>query len=892
MWLRGVRRGDRVGLFAGNSPDWVLVALSVFRLGAVLVPLDPVWDPEQVAKLASQFDTKLLIAGSRQYLRLAERLPASRLVLIDEHCWLRAPEGAQDAQVPHLHPTPACDAAVLAFTAGVANRSKSVVLTHENLTSAILACAKVLPFDYADKIVSTLPLSNVVGFTVGLAVPFLNGSTMVFSDADSAAEIKNVMGTAGPTVLIGHPPLLQSMLVELENEVARLSRAARLALGAFSQLAMAVKHATVYSHEHRSMAGLAGKVVSAESRFSPQLAAVRRFCFVASRLSGLPAHLNRGLLDSLESFGAPIKCWISCDQPASPELVAAIESFGIPFLNVYAITEASGPVAVRQPFEPWYDAFPQQLEGIEIKIESTTFGDTGEILIRSPRVAQCYYTTDGSTCPVTLDGWLHTGDIGLLDEQEGLFLCGNQAELILTNSGMQLDPLRLEQALSACPAVCEVCVFARAGKSGRELCAAVVSSPLLRSVADRRELIARELAEALESLPESERLAEFQVWDEPLPRTGCGKLRRGEIAALYASKRKAKEPKTPAKTALVWNDDDLVVLKAIGEVMDPEVLRGISPSGSRMFAPRFRLTCDLGLDSLARLELSIRLSQHFQVAISEQSVNESRTVEDLVLLVRRLACMGGGKPEAPRSLVDLWSETAWPARHEGAVPGREREDTLLVAGRRTAAVAVRTYARIFHNLETAGADRLMMDPPYIVAANHISRLDALALMSCFPVNLLRFVRPVIAAEELGSEGSFAAIACCMLNAVAYDRTDNLGDILNKLEGLLQENKVLLVFPEGLACGGTELRRFKGPAARLAMSVGCPVIPAFIEGTDSVLPERSSSLRSGDIKVTFGLPIYPPPPDGRFQSYLDLAARLEQAVASLSPAMSTTRASTR
>lgn len=205
---------------------------------------------------------------------------------------------------------------------------------------------------------------------------------------------------------------------------------------------------------------------------------------------------------------------------------------------------------------------------------------------------------------------------------------------------------------------------------------------------------------------------------------------------------------------------------------------------------------------------------------------------------------------------------------------------------------MKTYARIFHNLETAGADRLMMDPPYIVAANHISRLDALALMSCFPVNLLRFVHPVVPAEDLSSDRNLATIACYMLNAIAYDRTDNLGDVLGKLEQLLKENKVLLLFPEGGACSNSELRRFKPPAARLAVSVGCPVIPAFIEGTDRVLPESTSSLRSGDIKVTFGLPIYPPPPDGRFQSYLELAAKLEQAVASLSPATRTTRASTR
>ncbi|HEY9869733.1 MAG TPA: class I adenylate-forming enzyme family protein, partial [Candidatus Obscuribacterales bacterium] len=526
LWLRGVRRGHRVGLFAENSPDWVLAAISVFRLGGVLVPIDAVWDPDQVAKLADQFDIKLLIAGSRQYTRLAERLPASKLVLIDEHSWLRAPDGAGDSRVAQLHPAQASDAAVVAFTAGVAGRSKPVVLTHENLTSTILACAKALPFDRGDEVVSTLPLSNMLGFTVGLAVPFLKGATMVFSKADSATEIKGMMGTAGPTVLVGQAPIFQSMLAELESEAARLPRAARLALGACRQAAMAVKRATVYSHEHRSIAWLAGKVVSVGSRFSPQLSTIRRFSCVASRLSRLPAHLNRELLDSLESFGDPIKCWISCDQPASPELVAAVESFGIPFINVYGITEASGPVSVRPPFEPWCDAFPQQLEGVDIRVESTTIGGVGEILIRSPGVAQFYCTTDGSPSPVTVDGWLHTGDVGLFDPDNGLFLRGNQAEQLLTRSGTGLDPLRLEKALTACPAVYEACVFVRVGKSGRELCAAVVSSPLLRSVPNRHEFIARELAEALESLPESERLSEFQVWDEPLPRTGTGKLRR------------------------------------------------------------------------------------------------------------------------------------------------------------------------------------------------------------------------------------------------------------------------------------------------------------------------------------------------------------------------------
>src|SRR5262249_32306430 len=290
---------------------------------------------------------------------------------------------------------------------------------------------------------------------------------------------------------------------------------------------------------------------------------------------------------------------------------------------------------------------------------------------------------------------------------------------------------------------------------------------------DLKERIGLEINEALAQLPEHKRLSDYQIWETEFPRTATGKLRRGEIAAAYGGKRKPKADETARHDDLVWDSQASAISKIIAEVLDPEILRAISPSGSHVFAPNLRLVNDLGLDSLARVELASRLSGHLSADVSEEMIDDARTVEDLIVLAKAIKTDQAAETGAGSVCGHRWTVQPWPARHYGIVDWPALEDPFVVAARRTFGVALKTTAAIFNELETAGADRLVIDPPYIVAANHGSKLDTLALMACFPVNLLRLVHPVEAADELFADPLRAAAAAYLLNAISYERHGSL-----------------------------------------------------------------------------------------------------------------------
>src|SRR5262249_14023937 len=242
--------------------------------------------------------------------------------------------------------------------------------------------------------------------------------------------------------------------------------------------------------------------------------------------------------------------------------------------------------AVRSPFVHKPTAVGRPLSRVEIKIDQTGSGP-GEILARGPGVAERYW--GGQPAATSEDGWFRTGDRGYLDREGQLHITSPVRQPITSADGQEIDPAEIEEALSSRPAILEACVFSKKSQSAGGPCAAIVASTLARSKPDLKERIGLEVNEALAPLPEHKRLSDYQIWECELPRTATGKLRRGEIATAYGGKRKTRAAETAGPDDLVWDSQASAISKIIAEVMDAEILRAISPSGSHVFAPNLRL---------------------------------------------------------------------------------------------------------------------------------------------------------------------------------------------------------------------------------------------------------------------------------------------------------------
>ncbi len=379
----GLEVGDRVGLLAGNSIEFVLGWLAVARGGFVAVPLNPTSPGPELTK-------ELAAVGARAVITLDEEAVAGvdrAAVPVLEHV-LDAGHIAALADGDPADPVDreADDLAVLMFTSGTAGSPKAAMLTHGNLLSNLEqvqagASRRRGPDDVA---LAVLPLFHIFGLNVVLDGGLLAGSTTVLVDRfDPDAALEAVV-ELGVTDLTG-PPTMWAALAACDAA-------------------------------------------------SPDvLATVRRAASGAAAL------------------GEEVR-------------VAVQEHLGIALAEGYGLTETSPVVATAVGADAPVGSVGRPIPGVEVRIadpdgEDTYIGDPGEILVRGDNVFVGYWNDPEATRAVlTDDGWLHTGDIGFVDDAGHLFLSDRAKDLIIV-SGFNVFPAEVEEVLVAHPEVEEAAVI-------------------------------------------------------------------------------------------------------------------------------------------------------------------------------------------------------------------------------------------------------------------------------------------------------------------------------------------------------------------------------------------------------------------------------------------------
>jgi long-chain acyl-CoA synthetase len=829
LYGRGVRNGDYVAIWAPNSPDWVITCLAALRLGAIVVPLDARSKGAEVLPIIEASKPRVVIAGNRQYVLLSGWQMEPDLVLLDEIATTTDLPG-----MPQLrNPSPA-EPAMIVFTSGSSGASKGVILTHANIVSNIMEVSEAFDVDEDDRWLSLLPLSHMLEFTGGMAAPFNKGATIVYSRLKGAADLLNLMKEEKITIILGTPIVFQTILREITTAIEQLPRSAQLSIA------------------------LARRVVMQQ-----------------------PA-LGTLLLNPIqEKFGGEIKFWISGGAPTPVEVVAGLRSFGITLLTGYGLTEASPIVSANTCDANKLDTVGKPIRGVEVRIENPDENGHGEICVRGPNVMAGYFDNIEETSKTLVDDWLHTGDVGILDSDGFLHISGRVKSMIVTPGGNNVFPEELEQVLEQSTNIKEACVFGVHTDKGEEPFAAIVPTEHLLGKPDCDLLMADEIRNQMSGLASYKQLSGWQISEQDLPRTHTGKLRRSEILRMFEQKKMQKSKKRAEKT-FEWDDIGKAVCQSVADVMDPAILNAISPSGSNVFAPDVNLTTELALDSFARLALASALEDQFTIEIPEGAIEEAQTIEDLVVLVKcpPTSFAETSTTESTTQRLQVAS-SQWPAAcYKPSHDWPLRSDPMVNTARSILGISVRALLRIYNDFKTEGADRLVIDPPFIVAANHSSHIDTIALCASFPPNLLRLVHPVAAADYFFTDPVRSAFSTYVLNATPFERTGDFESSLQQCEELLRDGKILLIFPEGTRSAGGTMGPLKTGVAYLSIKTGCPIIPAYIDGARNVLPKGTSFPKDSRLKVTFGTPLYPPPgpPDSR--SSAELTKRLRQAIETL------------
>lgn len=809
----GLRPGDRIALLGENCPEWALAYLAISRACCTAVPLDRALPPREAAQLIKFVEAKAAILSPLAFdsftreLGPGAGLPPCLDMLADVaphpgQAW-RYPEASLGDR-PLKEPAPETLASIL-FTSGTTKEPKGVMLSHANLLADALSVAEVLEPLESDRFLSVLPLHHALEFTGGFLIPMYGGSTI--HHVERIQDVSDTLKLAGISVIVGVPRLFQLFMARIRTRLMGAGLAKRLQAG--------LGHA---------MAG------AWELAFS---SSVRKRLFREVH-AGLGGHLRL-----LVSGGAAL----------DPEVFHFFRSFGITIVEGYGLTETSPVLTVNPQAAPKAGSVGPPIPGVEIRIGNPDYSGIGEVLARGPTVMQGYWRNPAATAGAFEGGWFKTGDLGRLGPDGYLHLTGRLKDVIVTAAGKNVHPDEIETALRDIKGVKELCVLGLPARSGRgEEVAAVIVPEAQADPAGIRAGIER----TLKSLPSYQRIARLEFQEEDLPKTTTLKVQRAKVRARYSRPasallpRPAREITAPAASESKFEAESGVlveVARAVAEVA--ELPGGIKPAE---VTPELRLQLDLGIDSIGRVDLLQKLELRLNLTISHEAESRLFTVQDVMAAVessRQAGAAAGGKRRGKGILA---------RRADHQEVRAELQDSLsrsILQGifSTTASVLMNTYLRI----ECQGLQHIPDSGAYILAANHCSHLDAVAIREVLGRRAADLY--VMGAKDYFFDTRLKSwFFTTFLNALPFDREDTAAQSLATCRTVLDAGRAILIFPEGTRSITGELQAFKPGIGVLGIELDVPVVPVHLHGTFEALPKGRSLPRPARIHVRIGPPL--------------------------------------
>jgi long-chain acyl-CoA synthetase len=590
-----------------------------------------------------------------------------------------------------------------------------------------------------------------------------------------------------------------------------------------------------------------------------------------------------GFRDVHRAFGLKFWALISGGGALAPAVEQFWNTLGFVLVQGYGMTETTALITLNHPFHVARGTIGKPLPGREVKI-----GPDGEVLVRGPMISTA--TWAGGELRQREDEWLATGDIAEEQSTGELKFLGRKSEVIVTAAGVNIHPEDLEAVIEQQPGVAACAVVAMQTPSGPEPCAV-----LAMRGGEEQAAKAIELANA--QLPEFQRVRRWMLYPEPdLPRTSTGKVRRKAVAAWLEETQAAAQGTRTAAAASSPTQDWLLALIA--------QITGETPHGS---GDELRLSEDLHLDSLGRVQLAAAIEQNLGMPPESGFLEQVQTLGDVRALVS-----GPGSARAAHEVVSEEQEKEPLAQHaaDGAmrresgsdavalrrhVPAVPISDVLHAEPVRSAHVyphwpwwmpvqwaragfiegIMRPLVRFLAKPRViAPADlRTTVNEPVLIIANHITAYDGALVQYALPGAIRRHVAAAMSGEmledfrhfrnperpvgkrgfyPLGPLAWFALTA--LFNVFPLPRARDFQRSFAHAGEALDRGYHVLVFPEGTRSAAGQLARFRPGIGLLVKQSGTAVLPVALRGLGELKERGRGWFRSGKLEVRVGEPI--------------------------------------
>ncbi len=533
----GITRRDNIGLISENRPEWVVADMAIIKLGAVNVPLYPTLSSKQTEYIFNDAKVKFAIVSNQfqlnKVLQFAEMVPSLQKIIVFTDVETVDPKRVvtfkdllkEGAEFQRNHPEHLAHASMLVkredvltiiYTSGTTGNPKGVMLTHRNLVANMEASASVIPFTDKDVLLSFLPLCHSYERMGGYYTAMACGATIAY--AQSLDTLRENFVEVRPTVVTTVPRLFERMYRRLVKQV-------------------------------NAEPGFKKKLFQWSTNVGREYSQAKKKEKVSTKLAFQHFIAEKIVLHKVkERTGGRMRFFVSGGAALAPELGEFFEAVGLTILEGYGMTESSPVITVNRVDNYKFGTVGQPIPGVEVRI-----AHDGEILVRGENVMKGYWNDPQST-KETIDknGWLHTGDIGVLDNDGFLTITDRKKHIFVNSGGKNIAPNHIENLFLQSEFIDQ---FVLIGDKRTYLTALIVpdfealkvyarnnnisfiNEKELAEKSEVRDLIQKEIERLQKDLANFERVRKFTILDRPLT------VENGEITPTMKVRRKVIDDK-------------------------------------------------------------------------------------------------------------------------------------------------------------------------------------------------------------------------------------------------------------------------------------------------------------------------------------------------------------
>ncbi|HEY7251911.1 MAG TPA: AMP-binding protein [Methylomirabilota bacterium] len=443
----GLRPRDVVSIVADNSPEWLYTDLGVMSVAAIPNGIYTTDSARQVEYIVNDSGTRFFFAENEEQLdkilEVRDRCPGLVKIFVydmeglhafrDEQVmpfaallelgarYDRDHPGAFDRMVDVAQPD---DLAILVYTSGTTGPPKGAMLTHRNILFQLAYADFVTPLREGDQQLSFLPLCHVAERTFTVFNPLYTGSTVNF--AESIDTVPENIREVAPALFFAVPRIWEKFYSGVALRMRDATWLGRFAYGQAFRIGQRIAEARI-----------AGRPPSAWERLAFRVA---DFLVLDNVKRSIGLHRARGA-----ATGA---------APIAPDLIRWYLALGINMVEVYGQTENTGLATAMPPDRIKLGSVGVARPGTEVRVSPE-----GEILLKGPHVFKGYYGKPEKTAETIVDGWLHTGDVGTIDDEGFVRITDRMKDIIITAGGKNVTPSEIENQLKFSPYISDAVVI-------------------------------------------------------------------------------------------------------------------------------------------------------------------------------------------------------------------------------------------------------------------------------------------------------------------------------------------------------------------------------------------------------------------------------------------------